>query len=64
MVSKVFAFYVARQVYLAKNGGIDIVVNDLDKKIKYEKFISKLLSSKLVKGKSITWKQLGLKIQK
>jgi hypothetical protein len=47
------------QKYFEKNGGIDEVFNNIDKKNEYEKFLTKLLNAKLVKGKrvSISWKQ-------
>lgn len=57
---KVFAFNVAKQKYLSKNGGIDEVVNDIVKKDAYVSFICKLFNSKKMNGKDIknmSWKQ-------
>ena len=57
---KIFAFNVAKQKYLFKNGGIDEVVNDIIKKDAYVSFISKLFNSKKMNGKDIknmSWKQ-------
>ena len=34
--------FVIRQTYLKRNGGIEKVLNDLDKKAKYEKYLTRL----------------------
>jgi hypothetical protein len=56
---KPFAYSVAKNRYLRKNGGIYEIVNDLDKKQKYEKFLSKLLNACLIdkSDKTFKWKQ-------
>ena len=35
-----------RQKYIEKNGGLDEVFNNLDKKKKYEKFLTEMLNVK------------------
>lgn len=42
----------ARNRYINKNGGIEAIVNNLDTKNKYEKFLTKLLGIK-----TFSWKQ-------
>lgn len=44
------------QKYFDKNGGIDEVFNNLDKKQEFEKFLTKLLDSKFLK-KKVSWTQ-------
>jgi hypothetical protein len=46
-----------RQKYIEKNGGLDEVFNNIDKKNDYERFLTKLLSSKLMGKKNISWTQ-------
>jgi hypothetical protein len=44
------------QKYFDKNGGIDEVFNNLEKKQEFEKFLSKLLDSKFL-TKKVSWTQ-------
>jgi hypothetical protein len=48
---KNFAEFVVRNKYIDRNGGIYNIVNDIDKKKKYEKFLQKLYKYE------INWKQ-------
>lgn len=45
-----------RRKYLEKNGGIDEVVNNLDKQKQYVKFLSKILT-KSKRHINLSWKQ-------
>lgn len=49
--TKQFTNFVARNKYIDKNGGIYEIVNNIDKKKKYENFIQKLYKYE------IDWKQ-------
>jgi DNA polymerase III delta subunit len=46
-----------RQKYIEKNGGLENVFSTIESKDEYAKFLTKLLSTKLMGKKSISWKQ-------
>jgi hypothetical protein len=46
-----------RQKYITKNGGLENVFSTIESKDEYAKFLTKLLSTKLMGKKSISWKQ-------
>jgi hypothetical protein len=52
---KPFVLYTLRQKYIDKNGGIYEIVNNLDKKQKYEKYLAKLIN------KNIKWTSKRIK---
>jgi len=54
-MTKTFASCVVRQKYINKNGGIYKIVNDIDKKDKYVKFLQKLYKY------DIKWEQIRAK---
>lgn len=41
--------------YFQKHGGIDVVFNDLGRKMEYEKFLAEILNK--IGGKNVSWKQ-------
>ena len=54
-MTKNFAEFVVRNKYIDRNGGITEIVNDIEKKEKYEKFLQKLYKYE------VNWKQIRAK---